>query len=240
MTSTCFVRKDSVRRLSSSLLSLVMKEPPRAHMSESPIGNSNTATIHSMVDTCAGLNLGRLPYHGSIYETSPHLVDSFIYLKDVDYLDEFDIGGADERGNPTRVTAVITYKTPFRVSGQQVLLSFGLSESASTDTILGIPFLRANQSAMIMIMTGSDNETLICQRIGATFRVDYQVPLPANKAPMSSRDTHAAYPYHAATPACVAESLDNIQQLLATVALASPKENQEIAPESDESEFRPP
>jgi hypothetical protein len=28
MTSTCFVRKDSVRRLSSSLLSLVMKEPP--------------------------------------------------------------------------------------------------------------------------------------------------------------------------------------------------------------------
>jgi hypothetical protein len=238
MTSTCFVRKDSVRRLSSSLLSLVMKEPPRAHMSESPIGNSNTATIHSMVDTCAGLNLGRLPYHGSIYETSPHLVDSFIYLKDVDYLDEFDIGGADERGNPTRVTAVITYKTPFRVSGQQVLLSFGLSESASTNTILGIPFLRATQSAMIM--TGSDDETLICQRIGATFRVDYQVPLRANKAPMSSRDTHAAYPYHAATPACVAESLDNIQQLLATVALASPKENQEIAPESDESEFRPP
>jgi hypothetical protein len=171
---------------------------PRVHLSISqqmphirfPVGSESTSTLCSMVDTCAGLNLGRLSYHLSIWKMSPHLVESFVFLKDVDYLDEFDIGGVDEHGNATKVTAVITYKTPFRVSAQSVHLSFGLSESASTNTILGLPFLRATRSAFIM--TGDDDEVLICKRIGATFRVDYQVPLRANKAPTSAPDTLAA------------------------------------------------
>jgi hypothetical protein len=200
---------------------------PRAHLSISqqmphilfPVGDESTGTLRSMVDTCAGLNLGRFSYHWSIWKTSPHLVHSFILLKDVDYLDEFDIGGVDEHGNATKVIAVITYKTPFRVSGQPVLLSYGLSESASTNTILGLPFLRATRSAFIM--TGDDDEVLICQRLGATFRVDYQVPLRANKAPTSAPDTHAAYPCYAETPTSVTDGLETLTQLLTTVTLAT-------------------
>lgn len=195
-----------------------------------PVGDSNAATIYAMVDTCAGLNLGRLQYHYSIFMTSPHLVESYILIKDVDYLEEFDIGGVDEHGNATRVTAVITYKTPFRISGQAVLLSFGLSESASTNTILGLPFLRATRSAMIM--TGDDEEVLICQRLGTTFRVEYQVPLRGNQAPISSKDTHSAFPYHVDTPTGVT---DELQRLLSTVTLAAPRNTEETIPEDEDN-----
>jgi hypothetical protein len=210
---------------------------PKTHLSISqsmphvrfPVGSdSNTATIMTMVDTCAGLSLGRLSYHLSIFKTSPQLVHSFVYLKDIDYLDEFDIGGVDQHGNPTRVTAVITYKTPFKISGQEVLLSYGLSESASTNSILGLPFLRATHSAMLM--TGSDDETLICQRLGATFRIEYQVPLRADQAPITPRNTHAAYPYHVETPPEVTTSLSNVLQLLTTVSLATPTEKIDLPP----------
>jgi hypothetical protein len=91
-----------------------------------------------MVDTGAGLSLGRLDYHKSIYETRPHVVSSFVYLKDSPDMDEFDIGGVDEFRNPTRVTAIITYKPPFHINGSTVTLSYGLSASASTNTILVI------------------------------------------------------------------------------------------------------
>jgi hypothetical protein len=202
----------------------------RAHLSISqqmphvrfPVGDSNTATVHSMVDTCAGLNLGRLPYHLSIYKTCPHLVESFVYLKDVDYLDEFSIGGVDEHGNETKVTAVITYKTPFRMSGQAVSVSFGLSESASTNTIIGLPFLRATRSAMIM--TGDDEEVLICQRLGTTFRVDYQVPHRSNQAPKMAQDTHASFPYFVDMPTAVTEELE---RLVTSVSLGLPQTTEE-------------
>jgi hypothetical protein len=52
----------------------------------------------------------------------------------VDTCAGLDIGGVDEHGNRTKVTAVNTYKTLFRISGQGVLLPYGLSESVSTNT----------------------------------------------------------------------------------------------------------
>jgi hypothetical protein len=115
------------------------------------------------------------------------------------------------------VTAVITYKTPFRLSGQAVLLSYGLSESASTNTIIGIPFLRATRSAMIM--TGDDEEVIICQRLGTTFRVEYQVPLRANQAPKVAQDTHSAFSYHVETPTAITEELE---RLLSSMSLSPP------------------
>jgi hypothetical protein len=70
-----------------------------------------------------------------------------------------------------------------------------------------------------MIMTGNDDETLICQRVGATFRIQYQVPLRADRAPTSAPDTHAAFPYHVETPVSVASGLEDVQRLLTTDAL---------------------
>jgi hypothetical protein len=110
-----------------------------------------------MIDTsCGGLNLGRLPYYFSIYMMSSHLVHGFIYLNDDDYLDEFDISAVNELRSRPRFQRS-SCKPPFRISGQSVLLSYGLSESACTNTILVTPFLRATHSAMIM--TGNDDVT---------------------------------------------------------------------------------
>lgn len=129
----------------------------------------------------AARNLGRLAYHKHIAEKQPHLVKSFVYLKNVDGMDEFDIGGVDERGKPARVTAVITYQTPFRVHGQPVCISFGLADSASTNTILGLPFLRATRWAIFL--DGDGEESIVCQRLGTTFPLRYQVPLRADRSP---------------------------------------------------------
>jgi hypothetical protein len=59
-----------------------------------------------MVDTCAGLDIGHLPHHLSIYETSSCL-DNFIYLIVVDYLKKSDVGGVNEHGNRTKIIAII-------------------------------------------------------------------------------------------------------------------------------------
>jgi hypothetical protein len=190
-----------------------------------PIGLRNDATLLCMVDTGAGLSLGRLDYHKSINESRPHLVSSFVYLKDSPDMDEFDIGGVDEFGNATKVTAIITYKTGFRIAGQAVTLSFGLSASASTNTILGLPFLRAAHAAIIM--TGNDDESMICQKLGATFRIEYTVPFRANQTPNLPNDTHAAYatyPSHVETPVQVSDGLISFLETLhpLTQALCTP------------------
>ncbi len=104
--------------------------------------------------------------------------------------------------------AIITYQTAFRINGQPVTLSYGLSASASTNTILGLPFLRAAQAAIIM--TGNDDESMICQKLGSTFRIEYTVPFRANKTPNLPNDTHAAYatyPSHVDTPVKVSDTL---------------------------------
>ncbi len=198
-----------------------------------PVGLRGDATILNMVDTGAGLSLGRLDYHKSIYESRPHLVSSFVYLKDSPDMDEFDIGGVDEFGNPTRVTAIITYKTAFRINGQPVTLSYGLSSSASTNTILGLPFLRAAQAAILM--TGNDDESMICQKLGSTFRIEYTVPFRANKTPNLPNDTHAAYatyPSHVETPVQVSDSLRSFLDTLnpITLALCTPLDDVTNAP----------
>ena len=157
-----------------------------------PIGTKQQATLSTMTDTCAGLNSGRLAYHKHIAEKQPHLVESFVYLKDVEGMDEFDIGGVDDQGKPARVTAVITYQTPFRVHGQPVCISFGLADSASTNTILGLPFLRATRSAIFL--DGDGEESIVCQRLGTTFPLRYQVPLRADRSPdTGGKDVRGAF-----------------------------------------------
>ena len=105
------------------------------------IGKNGEAVLSTRIDTGAGLNLGNLSYHKSIYEQFPDLVASFAYIKDQDGMKEFSVGGVDENDNQNRVTAIIMYHLPYPVNEQDVMLSFGLSKSVSTNTILGITFL---------------------------------------------------------------------------------------------------
>jgi hypothetical protein len=202
------------------------------------VGWNNDASLFAMIDTGAGLSLGRLSYHADIFKKRPHLVSSFVYLKDDPDMPEFDIGGVDQYGNTTRVTAVIVYITPFRVNGSSVTLSIGLSASASTNTIIGLPFLRAAEAALIM--SPRDDESMVAQKLGVTFKIEYAVPLRADTTPMLDPDTHAAYatfPAQVDTPAMITESFSAIRTLLApiTEALCTPLASNEDDLEQNKS-----
>jgi hypothetical protein len=146
-----------------------------------PIGDDGKATLFAMIDSGAGLNLGRLQYHQSIATKCPELVQQFTFLKDSS-MKEFGLGQVGEGPGP-RVVAVISYKTPFLVDGHKTSVSFGLSDSVTCNSILGFPFLKA---ADAIPMFGSN--ALILQKLGKTLNLDYQTPPKADAAPQTSRD----------------------------------------------------
>ena len=150
-----------------------------------PIGSDGKSSILSMVDSGAGLSLGRLQYHRSIFEKCPELVAQFVYLKDADNMNEFGLGQIGEGDGP-KVTAVIAYKTPFMINAQPVTVSIGLSDSVTANTIIGLPFLKA---ADAVAMFGSN--ALLLQRVGVTLNIEYQVPLRADQAPQTTPECQA-------------------------------------------------
>ena len=146
-----------------------------------PVGNEGKASLFAMVDSGAGLNLGRLQYHQSIAERFPELVDQFVLLKD-STMQEFGLGQVGEGAGP-RVTAVISYKTPFIIDGRKTSVAFGLSDSVTCNTIVGFPFLK---KADAIPMFGSN--VLILQKLGKTLNMDYQQPPKADAAPQTTHD----------------------------------------------------
>ena len=88
--------------------------------------------MSGLADIGAGLNLVNLEYHQSVSERYPNLVLQFVYLKDMEGVDPFNISGVDvgkeseQRKGEVDVTAVITYKTPFVVKGKPVTVSLAL------------------------------------------------------------------------------------------------------------------
>ena len=78
-----------------------------------PIGTNCNAVMDTMVDSCAGLNLGKLSYHQSIYNACPNLMNQFAFIKDLDSVKPFDIGGILRDAPSLSITALITYKMPF-------------------------------------------------------------------------------------------------------------------------------
>ena len=84
---------------------------------------------------------------------------------------EEDKGGID-------VTAVITYKTPFVVNGQQVTVSFALGEGVACNTIFSYPFLYAIKGSVL-----TESNTLVSGMLGETFRLELMIPPRAREAP---------------------------------------------------------
>ena len=88
--------------------------------------------MSGFADTVAGLNLVNIEYHQSVAERHPNLVFKFVYLKDMEYVDPFNISGVD-RGKEIEqvngrvdVTSVITYKTLFVLNRKLVTVSLTL------------------------------------------------------------------------------------------------------------------
>jgi hypothetical protein len=181
-----------------------------------PIGPaSRSATLSCMVDSCAGLSIGRLGYHRSIYERHPELVLKWTFLGESTNMDEFTIGGIDAKGEPTKVVAMVTYFTPFKVNGQSVSIHFALAEDVAANSILGLPFLRSSGSSILL-----DHDTLIAQKFGSTFKIFYQVPVQAEIAPVSGIGSPAAFPALVDTPSAITNHIERCgKQLSAAFAI---------------------
>lgn len=184
-----------------------------------PIGDGSqegAGILKGMCDTGAGLCLGLLAYHLHIWETRPDLVHQFAYLADVDDLDPFAIGGVGVKGESPMITAVITYKLPFKVNGKRALVSIGLSADAACNTIFGLPFFKSTNGAMLL---GSD--TIILQKFGVTFPLSYEVPQRSTRVLNNS----SVNVYHStscyATPVAISAAIDVVTGTLESLNAAT-------------------
>jgi hypothetical protein len=141
-------------------------------------------TTLALVDTGAGLNVGRLSYHQSIFQRAPHLVHDFAFLKDCEGIEPFGLGGVvkgDSEQAGKDIEAIITYKTPYILNGREVLVSLGLGKDVACNTILSWPFLQSLNASLI-----TESQVVILGRLGAVLPYDNMVPLRANVAPANA------------------------------------------------------
>ena len=119
----------------------------------------------------------------------------FSYLKDLEYVDPFNISGVDggtesEQGKGgVDVAAVITYKTPFMVNRQPVIVSLALGEGVACNTICSWPFLKTVKAS---IMT--NNNALVSVLLGDQFRTEMMVPQRDKESPKKSEGLPVLFP----------------------------------------------
>ena len=156
------------------------------------VGKKGKSTLEAMIDTGAGLNLGRLHYHENISKQHPDIVHKFQWIKDMQALEEFNIGGVDAKSTgELAVKAVISYYTPYTVDGQTVTIAFGLAASAAANTIIGLPFLRSTKTTVYL--DDETSSTVVLQLLGVSLPIAYHPPLMADMAPSSGTKEGAAY-----------------------------------------------
>jgi hypothetical protein len=90
----------------------------------------------------------------------------------------FDIGGIDDDEQGITVDAAITYYTPFFHNGEQVKIQFALSESLTTNTILGFPSIVRMKLAMLLHKGYIHSEVFNMQ-----FPITMQVPTRSTTPP---------------------------------------------------------
>ena len=100
----------------------------------------------------------------------------------------FSIGSINGEAPPTNIEATITYKTPYVIQGQPIIVTFALGKTIATNSILSFPFLQSIKAALIL-----ENMTCVSAVLGDTFRIEYMVPLWADAAPTIPADAPAAY-----------------------------------------------
>jgi hypothetical protein len=211
-----------------SLILAAIQTPPEMQLSISyvmphiqiPIGKSSrSATLSCMVDSGAGLSLGRLSYHKSIYNRHPEVVHSWLDMKDSPSMKGFTIGGIDTKGTPTKVTSMISYITSFTINGQAVNIQFALADDVASNAIIGIPFLRSTCSSLLFA-----HDTMVSQSLGHTFSIFYQVPQQSDIAPITNTEATAVFPAMIRTPPHISQDLLRSGRTLADTLLTLSKE----------------
>jgi hypothetical protein len=108
---------------------------------------SGDQLIPSLLDTCAALNTGFLPFHLWFASMYPHCVADLIHCDDPDKpFEAVRLLGAVADSNTLsthgRLTTVIRYFTPYTQTGngnRPVILSFALGPDVTVNSIIGLP-----------------------------------------------------------------------------------------------------
>eukprot|EP00957_Ditylum_brightwellii_P169727 12918816-Ditylum_brightwellii.AAC.1 len=107
-----------------------------------PLGDNQDNNSNPMLEggcgTMYGANVGNITYCRSLARKYPYLLTQFKALADLADQKQFNIRGIgddtnEEASGGTLITHTISYKTPFFIEGQQVLVMIGLGD-ISTDT----------------------------------------------------------------------------------------------------------
>ena len=144
-----------------------------------PIGldKNMNLVLRAVFDSCAGLNVGRRAYHGNIRRDYPELIAQYIDLERENY-DIPGVGGVDGNVCGSSVTALVTYRTPFKVSGQPIELTFGLVEGLCARLIIGITTMQKARMSYLVHAQVVTSETL-----NFTFQVTMQRPSTEDTPP---------------------------------------------------------
>ena len=145
-----------------------------------PIGldKTNNLVLRAVFDSGAGLNVGRRAYHENIRRNYPQLVAQYVDLEQENY-DTPGIGGVDGNAYGSAVTALVTYRTPFKVSGQPVELTFGLVEGLCARSIVGITTMQKAKMNYLVHAQVVTSETF-----NFTFQVTMQRPSTEDTTPV--------------------------------------------------------
>ena len=136
-----------------------------------PVGKDEPSfQLKVALDSCAGLNLGHLPFHDALAKLHPQSVAQHINLAETGTT--IGVGGIKNQGDGIDITHVITCWIPSQIGGEQARLSFGLSEQVSVTALLGVGFFQASQS----ILSFSDESQLHVQRIEMSLPVSCEPP----------------------------------------------------------------
>ena len=138
-----------------------------------PVGDEKDAEIsmEAMIDTGAGLNLGRRQYHAEVFRLRPEIVEQYEEIDNVSNMEKFGIGGIKGSDIGIQCTAVITYKLPYVHNGAPVRLTIALSDDAAANTILSSGLLKNTKCA---ILFGQD--VLVSDVLGEHFPIHYTTP----------------------------------------------------------------
>ena len=99
------------------------------------------------MDTCAAMNTGNLSVHKWLMTSHPHLVAEYIQFDDTNPFEPLRLHCAVEDLSKTesmhgKLTAIVRYWLRYKNGGRNVILSFGLGDSVTVNSIVGVPTIK--------------------------------------------------------------------------------------------------
>ena len=126
------------------------------------------------MDTCAAMNTGNLAVHQWLITTQPHLVAEYIQFDDSRPFEPLQLHCAVEDLSKTesmhgKLTAIVRYWMRYTQNGKRVILSFGLGDSVSVNSLVGIPTIKEWKSIFDF-----ESNMLVARGINTKFPMIYE------------------------------------------------------------------